>query len=206
MAHLSIFGYPSFCEIFAKFEKCTLHNITDKYINDIFPNKYLPIRIKGTTTRDKYCNNLMTDGFAGIEILKLNENIVNPMVNIIDQYLSRDIYKLLILDEPTNIESVVVWSRLNTKLFPPGTPKYKNITILLYSVTSLGASREHCSGTTGSILIASDLVASYADCVRNSKHPVKRVGIQLSSWTGGQLVEITVYSKAWLHNSTQGNI
>ena len=94
VAHLSIFGYPSFCEIFMKFEKLTLHDVTFKYTKDIFLNKYLPIRIKGNIMREKYYKNLMTD--AKIETFKLHINIINPSVNIIDQYTHSYIYKLLI--------------------------------------------------------------------------------------------------------------
>ena len=52
MANVSIFRDISFYKIFTKYENLTLHDVTFKYIKDIFLNKYLPIRIKGNIMRE----------------------------------------------------------------------------------------------------------------------------------------------------------
>ena len=207
MANVTIFRFPSFCEIFMDLKKLTLHDVMGEKIKKIKFNEYLPIEITENTRREKHCNNLLTDGYAGTEISKFHKNNLNAYVN---GYTINDIYNILILDKPNAIGSVILWSSVGANLYSNYTPFYENITMQLSTVLHKSESAENCYRTKVSHTFSKGLIATNAYCLDNSEIPVKRVVIKLYNWTGGRIVEITVSAIKLIYNSSNdsstGNI
>ena len=174
-------------------------------IKEIGRSEYLPIRIpaKYNTIRGQYCSNLLTDGFPGMNILKTSENSMNTNRNCKIQYKSDEIDQLLYLEEPANVRSIVIWSHIDMSIMLCKILIYNNISILLHTNSN---TTETCSGEVSESITNDKLLLLYKNCSLNSTDLIRSVSLRISNWTGGQIVEIALYSEFKLYERDRGTL
>ena len=204
LVNVSILGNIWLCEALVNIENVTIQGVMGSTINEVRLSEYLPIRIKGNTTRLQYCANLLTDGFSGINTSNVSEHDVDKIINCKDQYKSViNIDQLLYIDKPDIISSIVLWSYIDTSVIKCNIKLYQNITILMHINSN---TTESCSEKVGISITKDSLLLIYANCSHISKHAIQSVSIHISNWTGGEIVEIAVYSKFMFYKSNIGNL